>query len=65
MQLLGQNQDTLKFIIKTDEFNLSVIGFKMIENYEKLDINAIGANLEYSFIIFIGKSPVVPIIIGM
>ena len=36
VQLLGQNQDTLKFIIKTDEFNLSVIGFKMIENYEKL-----------------------------
>jgi single-stranded-DNA-specific exonuclease len=36
VQLLGQNQDTLKFIIKTDELNLSVIGFKMIENYEKL-----------------------------
>ena len=36
VKLLGQDQETLKFTIKTDELNLTVIGFKMIENYEKL-----------------------------
>ena len=36
IRLLGADQETLKFIIKTDELDLSVIGFKMIEHYEKL-----------------------------
>ena len=36
VSLLGANQDTLKFTIKTDILDLSVIGFKMIEHYEKL-----------------------------
>ena len=36
IRLLGADQETLKFTIKMDELDLSVIGFKMIEHYEKL-----------------------------
>jgi len=36
IRLLGADQETLKFTIKTDQLDLSVIGFKMIEHYEKL-----------------------------
>ena len=34
--LIGKNRDTIKFTIHGDEMNFEVIGFRMIENYEKI-----------------------------
>ena len=36
IELLGSDQETLKFKIENEEVDLSAIGFRMIENYEKL-----------------------------
>ena len=35
-QLIGKDRNTLKFKIKSNQENFDVIGFQMIENYEKL-----------------------------
>ena len=34
--LIGKNRDTIKFTINGDETNFEVIGFRMVENYEKI-----------------------------
>ena len=36
VRLIGANQDTLKFKIKHSNYELDVIGFKMVEHYDKL-----------------------------
>ena len=36
VRLIGANQDTLKFKIKHNNYELDVIGFKMVEHYDKL-----------------------------
>ncbi len=36
IQLIGKDRDTLKFTVHGDTVSFSVIGFRMIENYEKL-----------------------------
>ena len=36
VQLLGQERETLKFKLNSDHSNLDVIGFRMLEHYEKL-----------------------------
>ena len=36
VQLLGRERETIKFQIKNQDYVLSIIGFKMLEHYEKL-----------------------------
>ena len=36
MQLLGRERETIKFQIKNQDYVLSIIGFRMLEHYEKL-----------------------------
>ena len=36
VQLLGKERETIKFQIKNEDYVLSIIGFKMLEHYEKL-----------------------------
>ena len=36
VELLGKERETIKFQIKNQDYILSIIGFKMLEHYEKL-----------------------------
>ena len=48
VRLLGQDRETLKFTIDTGSSNLDVIGFRMLENYEKL---LSGKNIDIAYTI--------------
>ena len=48
VQLLGAERETLKFSIKNNNSDLSIIGFKMLEHYEKL---LSGRNIDIAYTI--------------
>ena len=48
IRLLGQDRETLKFTIDTGSSDLDVIGFRMLEHYEKL---LSGKNIDIAYTI--------------